>query len=104
MSDTEVSGRALPWTEEAKVNNSHPLTVTLTHLTSGQVQFLLRIISQYRSEGKSISWSKIEMPGRTTKGLQNMWTKINKTIDELDAQQQNGGNAPATPVKKATRE
>lgn len=74
---------------------------TLTHLTTTQVQFLLRIIAQYRADGKAISWSKIHMPGRTTKGLQNMWTKINKTIDELE--QQAGGSTPATPVKKATR-
>lgn len=42
------------------------------------------------------------MAGRTTKSLQNMWTKINKQVDELEAQQGNGESATPTP-KKPTR-
>ena len=39
------------------------------------------------------------MPGRTTKSLQNMWTKINKTISEMEAASANGEEIP-----KAIRE
>ncbi|QUC16956.1 uncharacterized protein UV8b_01197 [Ustilaginoidea virens] len=69
--------KSLPWTEEAKY------------------QFLLRIVAQLRQDGKAISWQKINMPGRTPKSLQNMWTKINKTIAEMEQE-----NGDATPVNK----
>ncbi|GAO18148.1 hypothetical protein UVI_02036690 [Ustilaginoidea virens] len=38
------------------------------------------------------------MPGRTPKSLQNMWTKINKTIAEMEQE-----NGDATPVNKPSR-
>lgn len=60
-----------------------------------QCQFLLHIISQLKGDNnKAISWNKINMPGRTTKSLQNMWTKINKTISEMEAAAANGEEIP----------
>ncbi|CAM1511448.1 Fc.00g089610.m01.CDS01 [Cosmosporella sp. VM-42] len=82
MSDTEATGKAMAWTEEAKF------------------QFLLRIVAQYKDDGKAINWSRVQMAGRTTKSLQNMWTKINKQVADLEAEQ--NGSAPPTPAKKAT--
>ncbi|KAH7149950.1 hypothetical protein B0J13DRAFT_673714 [Dactylonectria estremocensis] len=80
MSDTEKGeGKALPWTEEAKN------------------QFLLRIIGQFKEDGKQINWSRVDMPGRTTKSLQNMWTKINKLVSELE---EKNGAGEGTPTKK----
>jgi hypothetical protein len=65
-----------------------------------QCQFLLHIIAQLKGDNnKAISWNKINMPGRTTKSLQNMWTKINKTISEMEAASANGEEFP-----KAIRE
>lgn len=67
---------------------------------SKQCQFLLHIIAQLKGDNnKAISWNKINMPGRTTKSLQNMWTKINKTISEMEAANANGEEIP-----KAIRE
>ncbi|EFY93455.1 hypothetical protein MAC_00693 [Metarhizium acridum CQMa 102] len=71
----KVDGKALPWTEEAKF------------------QFLIRIVAQLRENGRSINWQKIDMPGRTVKSMQNMWTKINKMIAEVEAE---SGDAPIT--------
>ncbi|POR37544.1 Uncharacterized protein TPAR_02259 [Tolypocladium paradoxum] len=92
MSDTEVTpGKALPWTDEAKF------------------QFLLRIIAQLRDDGKTMNWARINMAGRTTKSLQNMWTKINKEISEIEAAEngENGGTPtkprPSTPRKGRTK-
>lgn len=85
MSDGEVGteGKSSAWTEAAKF------------------QLLLRIVAQLREDGKSINWTKVNMPGRTTKSLQNMWTKINKDILSLVEE----GETPETPSKKpaATR-
>ncbi|KAH0597410.1 hypothetical protein MHUMG1_04788 [Metarhizium humberi] len=69
----KVDGKALPWTEEAKF------------------QFLIRIVAQLRENGRSINWQKIDMPGRTVKSMQNMWTKINKMIAEVETE---SGDAP----------
>lgn len=41
------------------------------------------------------------MPGRTTKSLQNMWTKVNAAIDELKANGELGSDTPVKP--KVTR-
>jgi hypothetical protein len=57
---------------------------------------------QLKPEGKSINWSEVQMPGRTVKSLQNQWTAVNKRIDALRQQQQDG-DAAGVPVKKATR-
>lgn len=67
-----------------------------------QNEFLLRIIMQLKPEGKGINWSEVQMPGRTVKSLQNQWTAVNKRIDALRQQQQDG-DAAGVPVKKATR-
>ncbi|QLI64489.1 Hsp90 co-chaperone [Metarhizium brunneum] len=75
----KVDGKALPWTEEAKF------------------QFLIRIVAQLRENGRSINWQKIDMPGRTVKSMQNMWTKINKMIAEVEAE---SGDAP---IKRPSR-
>ncbi|KAK7431482.1 hypothetical protein QQZ08_001972 [Neonectria magnoliae] len=84
MSDTEKGdGKVLPWTEEAKY------------------QFLLRIVAQFKEDGKQINWSRVVMPGRTTKSLQNMWTKINKQVSDLEEKHNNGNyEFTATPTKK----
>lgn len=44
------------------------------------------------------------MPGRTTKSLQNMWTKINKSVADLEEAQNAGGGTIAvkTPTKRVT--
>ncbi|PHH90470.1 hypothetical protein CDD83_3565 [Cordyceps sp. RAO-2017] len=39
------------------------------------------------------------MDGRTTKSLQNQWTKVNKEISEMEANEPADGE-PATPTKK----
>ncbi|RMJ17899.1 hypothetical protein BHE90_004261 [Fusarium euwallaceae] len=84
MAEGAATGKANAWTEEAKN------------------EFLLRIIMQLKPEGKGINWSEIQMPGRTVKSLQNQWTAVNKKIDAIRQQQQDGGDAPSVPVKKAT--
>lgn len=67
-----------------------------------QFQFLLRIVAQLKEEsGRSISWTKLNMPGRTTKSLQNMWTKIQKDIAALETG--GDGDAAGTPKKAARK-
>ncbi|GFP53269.1 hypothetical protein ACSS6W_000765 [Trichoderma asperelloides] len=76
------------WTDEAKF------------------QFLLRIVAQLKEDGRSIKWDKINLPGRTVKSLQNMWTKINKQIADFEAQDKNGEPTPrkrGRPTKKASK-
>ncbi|OAA47695.1 hypothetical protein NOR_02185 [Metarhizium rileyi] len=78
-------GKGLPWTEEAKF------------------LFLVRIVAQLRENGRSINWHKVSMPGRTVKSMQNMWTKINKMIAEVEAED---GDTPVqrpTPRKRAPK-
>ncbi|KAF7557337.1 hypothetical protein G7046_g6066 [Stylonectria norvegica] len=105
MSDADVgspieSGKALPWTEEAKVTDHSTTCISFPMLTSHlcQYQFLLRIVAQYKEDGKPINWSNLNMPGRTTKSLQNMWTKVNKSIEDI---QKGGDGALGTPKKPA---
>ncbi|KAH6895508.1 hypothetical protein B0T10DRAFT_218962 [Thelonectria olida] len=83
MSDNENKNSSA-WTDEAKYN------------------FLLRIVAQLKEEGKQINWLKFDMPGRTTKSLQNQWTKINKQISEVLEEGKNGeaGGAASTPARK----
>ncbi|KAK7218638.1 hypothetical protein V2G26_006641 [Clonostachys chloroleuca] len=76
---TEVDNGKGAWTEEAKY------------------QFLLHIIRHLREKNRTINWSSIKMGERSTKSLQNQWTKVNKQLAELDAQQ--GESAPSTPNK-----
>ncbi|KAK8932015.1 hypothetical protein VCV18_000546 [Metarhizium anisopliae] len=111
----KVDGKALPWTEEAKEFVHHRdacggvvfrdigasrrdfgLGLHL-RLTGVQFQFLIRIVAQLRENGRSINWQKIDMPGRTVKSMQNMWTKINKMIAEVEAE---SGDAP---IKRPSR-
>ncbi|TWU76539.1 hypothetical protein ED733_007756 [Metarhizium rileyi] len=78
-------GKGLPWTEEAKF------------------LFLVRIVAQLRENGRSINWHKVSMPGRTVKSMQNMWTKINKMIAEVEAED---GDTPVqrpSPRKRAPK-
>ncbi|KAL6860095.1 hypothetical protein ACO1O0_004120 [Amphichorda felina] len=92
MSDNDVGteGKSGAWTEAAKA------------LMRTQFQFLLRIVAQLKEDsGRSISWTKLNMPGRTTKSLQNMWTKIQKDIAALETGGEDG--AAATPKKAAAR-
>ncbi|UNI21707.1 hypothetical protein JDV02_007674 [Purpureocillium takamizusanense] len=92
MSDVETTAtptKSSAWTEEAKV------------------ELLLRIIVQLREDGKQVNWSRINMPGRTLKSMQNMWTKFNKEIAELKNEEGadggggggGGGSKPATPTR-----
>ncbi|VUC27211.1 unnamed protein product [Clonostachys rosea] len=74
---TEVDNGKGAWTEEAK--------------------FLLHIIRHLREKNRTINWSSIKMGERSTKSLQNQWTKVNKQLAELDAQL--GESAPSTPNK-----
>uniref|UniRef100_A0A8H7NPN0 Uncharacterized protein n=1 Tax=Bionectria ochroleuca TaxID=29856 RepID=A0A8H7NPN0_BIOOC len=76
---TEVDNGKGAWTEEAKY------------------QFLLHIIRHLREKNRTINWAHIKMGERSTKSLQNQWTKVNKQLAELDAQQ--GDSAPSTPNK-----
>ncbi|KKP05033.1 hypothetical protein THAR02_02820 [Trichoderma harzianum] len=73
------------WTEDAKF------------------QFLLRIVAQLKGDGRGIKWEKIVIPGRTPKSLKNMWTKINKQINDFEARENSGEGflvVPATPRKR----
>ncbi|PHH70765.1 hypothetical protein CDD80_5733 [Ophiocordyceps camponoti-rufipedis] len=74
MSSGDVTPGKLPWTEDAK----------------------------FKDDGKTINWSKIKMEGRTTKSLQNMWTKIVKEIAEIEAKDQ-AGDGHDTPAKSARK-
>lgn len=65
-----------------------------------QFQFLLRIVAQLKEDGKSINWQRLNMPGRTTKSLQNMWTKINKAVADLE---ENGGSGTSSATKTPTK-
>ncbi|CAH0048773.1 unnamed protein product [Clonostachys solani] len=76
---TEVDNGKGAWTEEAKY------------------QFLLHIIRHLREKNRTINWANIRMGERSVKSLQNQWTKVNKQLAELDAQQ--GESAPPTPNK-----
>ncbi|KAG5933927.1 hypothetical protein E4U53_000818 [Claviceps sorghi] len=60
-------------------------------------------------EGRAIDWSKINMPGRTPKSLQNTWFSLKKTWEEsekaegVDVDNGGSGESPAkstTPRKK----
>ncbi|RCI09561.1 hypothetical protein L249_4042 [Ophiocordyceps polyrhachis-furcata BCC 54312] len=86
MSQEVTPSKGNPWTEEAKI------------------QFLLRIISQLREDGRTINWSRLGMEGRTTKSLQNMWTKITKEIAEMEARDAGEGSVGTPSKSKATRE
>ncbi|KAM5348109.1 hypothetical protein ACJ41O_007933 [Fusarium nematophilum] len=104
MCDSEPSGKANAWTEEAKVSADAltPFSCPFTQQEPKQNEFLLRIIMQLKPEGKGINWGSIQMPGRTVKSLQNQWTAVNKKIELIKSQQQNGeANVPATPKKIA---
>ncbi|KAH7328219.1 hypothetical protein B0I35DRAFT_12210 [Stachybotrys elegans] len=67
---------------------------------TAKLQFLLRIIGQLAPQGKGIDWKRIQMPGRTTKSLQMMWTKIRKEISEIEEQQAETTTPVATPRKR----
>ncbi|KAG6028613.1 hypothetical protein E4U41_000630 [Claviceps citrina] len=85
----EGGRKVQPWTDEAKF------------------QLLLRIVAQLREGGRPIDWQKINIPGRTTKSLQNTWSLINKSIaafeeaDKANGSGQDGGGR-ASPAKNAT--
>ncbi|KAL6883945.1 hypothetical protein HDV57DRAFT_436368 [Trichoderma longibrachiatum] len=88
MDATGQDKGTLAWTEEAKF------------------QFLLRIVAQLKGDGRgtSIKWEKINIPGRTVKSLQNMWTKINKQISDFEARENSGeGSVPVVPVQPRKR-
>ncbi|RFU78751.1 hypothetical protein TARUN_3457 [Trichoderma arundinaceum] len=60
--------------------------------------------AKLKEDGRAIKWEKINIPGRTIKSLQNMWTKINKQIADFEARENSGeGSAAATPVKVAKK-
>lgn len=110
--------RSGQWTEEAKVSLSVIVQgpTAFVVMTSGlinhpvafgakQYQFLLRIILQLKDDRETISWSRINMPGRTTKSLQNQWTKVQKQLAELDKRANTDGGGEASPkTPKSTRE
>ncbi|PNP52038.1 hypothetical protein THARTR1_07247 [Trichoderma harzianum] len=73
------------WTEEAKY------------------QLLLRIVAQLKGDGRGIKWEKIHIPGRTVKSLQNMWTKINKQINDFEARENSGEDFVIVPAKPRKR-
>ena len=54
-----------------------------------------------REDGRSINWTCLQMEGRTTKSLQNQWTKIVKEITDMESGE--GGLAATPPRAKATR-
>ncbi|KAK5998516.1 hypothetical protein PT974_00895 [Cladobotryum mycophilum] len=83
--DATPEGKVLAWTEEAKY------------------QFLLRIIAQLKEDGRPIRWERINMPGRTTKSLQNMWTKIKKAVDEIEKETASGTPAKTSAKKASSR-
>ncbi|KAG6003673.1 hypothetical protein E4U54_000644 [Claviceps lovelessii] len=83
-------GGRQPWTDEAKF------------------QLLLRIVAQLQEGGKSIDWTKINLPGRTPKSLKNTWSNIRKSIAELEEKERAGGlgmdngTVNGSPAKSAT--
>ncbi|PON29509.1 hypothetical protein TGAM01_v201758 [Trichoderma gamsii] len=57
--------------------------------------------AKLREDGRTIKWDKINFPGRNVKSMQNIWTRINKQIADLDTQENNGEPTPVkTPRKK----
>lgn len=68
---------------------------------------MLRLINHLGNERKAngkggiVNWSEVQMKGRTTKALQNQWTRIQGEIVILMAKSEEDGGAKA-PV--ATRE
>lgn len=63
-------------------------------------------MAQLKGDGRgtSIKWEKINIPGRTVKSLQNMWTKINKQISDFEARENSGeGSVPVVPVQPRKR-
>jgi hypothetical protein len=108
MSDNENKSSSA-WTDEAKVSSyrirDHFFSLVADHVRE-QYNFLLRVVAQLKEEGKQINWQKFDMPGRTTKSLQNQWTKINKQILEVLEEGKNAeaSGAASTPARKvATR-
>ncbi|KAG6008360.1 hypothetical protein E4U21_004564 [Claviceps maximensis] len=75
---------------------------------TAKLQLLMRINSQLREGGKAIDWTKINMPGRTPKSLQNTWFSIKKAIAEMEENEKAGGVAldngsgSRSPAKTAT--
>ncbi|PTB60766.1 hypothetical protein M431DRAFT_12616 [Trichoderma harzianum CBS 226.95] len=66
-------------------------------------KFLLRIVAQLKGDGRGIKWEKINIPGRTVKSLQNMWTKINKQINDFEARENSGEGSLVIPAKPRKR-
>ncbi|KAL7916077.1 hypothetical protein GGI35DRAFT_18012 [Trichoderma velutinum] len=69
----------------------------------GEIQFLLRIVAQLKGDGRGIKWEKINIPGRTVKSLQNMWSKINKQINDFEARENSGEGFVVVPAKPKKR-
>lgn len=109
MDPTTQEKAASAWTDEAKVRSTlKPSSLDIAnrgcHISYSQFQFLLRIVAQLKGDGRGIKWEKINIPGRTPKSLQNMWTKINKQINEFEAREKGGeGSAAATSGKAARK-
>lgn len=57
------------------------------------------MILHLKDSNRPINWSKIKMGDRSTKSLQNQWTKVNKQVAEIEAQQPQDGSPAPTPGK-----
>lgn len=105
MSDTEeVMGGAVVtkgagWTDAEKVWITSTTHSSLTDL-SPQYQFMMKIIGQLTANSSvPVNLGDIDMPGRTTKSLTHLWSKIKN-----DAASASAGGAPTpTRAKKVTK-
>ncbi|KAI1423307.1 hypothetical protein F5Y12DRAFT_798625 [Xylaria sp. FL1777] len=83
------------WTEEDKL-----LSFSDAHGDQqNQTQFLLQVIGQLLAGGVKVTLSKISLPGRTLKSLENVWDKTRKdAIAALAAAAAADHPGPATSV------
>ncbi|KAK3177821.1 hypothetical protein K4F52_009425 [Lecanicillium sp. MT-2017a] len=66
-----------------------------------KIELFYRIFLHFK-DGKAINWKQINMPGRNSKSMTNVWTKINKPITELEkrlAACPDAGTQSVTPKK-----
>lgn len=100
MADDEPK-RGSNWSEAEKVSfdfHSH----FEQKLTAIQYQLLLRIVYSQLPEGKGVDWTKIKMPGRTSRAMKGQWGKIVQSFGPLAKSPPPVDEVPKEKKRKAT--
>ncbi|RDW79490.1 hypothetical protein BP6252_04128 [Coleophoma cylindrospora] len=67
-------------------------------------RFLYQVLKQLGVETVTLDYDKFDMPGRTAKALQEMWSKTKKELVAAggNSVEGEGSSAPTTPKRKKT--